>query len=294
MNEPSPSNLEERRRRRLSHAELTPEQQAAVEARRAYRQTAEYQEDLARDIEAYHREYPPAVDLELLEALAGLRREREGLGLSLTDLAERTGIDRATISKLENGRIPNPTVGTLRTYARALGRRLTWTLEPVREVESPLGTRRREPGPKREPSAAGVPNPLCRPSLVDDHRRVVMNAPRFSRDEICAKLSGLLGKTIKSLTGSSYHRIVRVDPVKKEYQIEYPSSSRMIVRLDDLYALYREIYARGSIDGAYVRKNVRRILGWKTWHAPGRALFAILPLVDDSVRPDGGALRLVV
>src|SRR5262249_20224479 len=102
MNEPTPSELEERRRRRLSNAELTPEQRAAVEARRAYRQTAEYQEDLARDIEAYRREYPPAADLELLEALAGLRREREGLGLSLTDLAERTGIDRATISKLEN------------------------------------------------------------------------------------------------------------------------------------------------------------------------------------------------
>jgi transcriptional regulator with XRE-family HTH domain len=294
MNEPPPSSLDERRRRRLSHAVLTPEQQAAVEARRAYRQTAEYQEDLARDIEAYRREYPPAVDLELLQALAGLRREREGQGLSLTDLAERTGIDRATISKLENGRIPNPTVGTLRTYARALGRRLTWSLEPVRTAEMPSGPRQREKGPKPDHVAASVPNPLYRPSSVGDHRRVVMNAPRFSRDEIYTKLSGLLGKTIKSLTGSSYHRIVRVDPVKEEYQIEYPSSSRMIVRLDDLYALYREIYARGSIDGAYVSKNVQRILGWKTWHAPGRALFAILPLVDDSIRPDGGALRLGV
>ncbi|MGO9465138.1 MAG: helix-turn-helix domain-containing protein [Isosphaeraceae bacterium] len=30
-------------------------------------------------------------------------------------MAERTGIDRATISKLETGKIPNPTIGTLRT-----------------------------------------------------------------------------------------------------------------------------------------------------------------------------------
>ena len=44
-------------------------------------------------------------------------------------MAERTGIDRATISKLETGKLANPTIGTLRTYARALGRRLTWTLE---------------------------------------------------------------------------------------------------------------------------------------------------------------------
>ena len=119
------------RRRRLSDAELTPEQRAAVEARRAERQTAQYQDELARDIEAYRQECPPVGDPELIEALAGLRRERERQGLSLTDMAERTGIDRATISKLETGKIANPTIGTLRTYAKALGRRLAWTLEVV-------------------------------------------------------------------------------------------------------------------------------------------------------------------
>jgi len=118
-------------RRRLSDAELTPEQRAAVEARRAERQTAQYQDELDRDIEAYRQEYPPVGDPELIEALAGLRRERERQGLSLTDMAERTGIDRATISKLETGKLANPTIGTLRTYAKALGRRLAWTLEVV-------------------------------------------------------------------------------------------------------------------------------------------------------------------
>ena len=95
------------------------------------RQTAQYQDELARDIEAYRQEYPPVGDPELIAALAGLRRERERQGLSLTDMAERTGIDRATISKLETGKIANPTIGTLRTYAKALGRRLAWTLEVV-------------------------------------------------------------------------------------------------------------------------------------------------------------------
>jgi DNA-binding XRE family transcriptional regulator len=126
-NKPSPNS--ERHRRRLSDAELTPEQRAAIEMRRAERLTPEYQDDLGRDLEAYRREYPPTVDAELIEALAGLRRERERQGLSLTDMAERTGIDRATISKLETGKIGNPTIGTLRTYAKALGRRLAWSLE---------------------------------------------------------------------------------------------------------------------------------------------------------------------
>jgi len=126
-----PTNPDARRRRRLGDAELTPEQRAAVEARRADRQTPEYRDELARDIEAYRQEYPPVGDSELIEALTGLRRERERQGLSLTDIAERTGIDRATISKLERGKIANPTIGTLRTYAKALGRRLAWTLKVV-------------------------------------------------------------------------------------------------------------------------------------------------------------------
>ena len=71
---------------------------------------------------------PASVDRELTEALAALRPERERQGLSLTDLAQRKGIDRATISKLETGKIPNPTVGTLKRYAAALGKSLNWEL----------------------------------------------------------------------------------------------------------------------------------------------------------------------
>jgi len=67
----------------------------------------------------------------LIEALAGLRRERERQGLSLRDMAERTGSDRATIGKLETGKVANPTIGTLRSYAWAFGRRQAWTLEVV-------------------------------------------------------------------------------------------------------------------------------------------------------------------
>ena len=100
------------------------------------------------------------------------------------------------------------------------------------------------------------------------------------------------GNRIDSLTGQSHHRIVWADPDRKEYEIEYPSGNRIVVRIDDLYALYCELYARGYIDGSCISSNVQRILGWKTWHAPGRALLAILPLIDDSIRIDGGALAL--
>ena len=131
MSDRSPPDPEQRARRRLRDEKMAPEQRTAAEARRAERATREYQEELARDLEAFRREFPPAVDRELIDAMAALRSERERQGLSLTDMAERTGIDRATISKLETGKISNPTIGTLRTYARALGRKLAWTLQEV-------------------------------------------------------------------------------------------------------------------------------------------------------------------
>ncbi len=60
-------------------------------------------------------------DLSRLAACAS----RGAGGLSLTDDARTVLPDQwATISKLERGEIPNPTVGTLRTYAAALGKRL--------------------------------------------------------------------------------------------------------------------------------------------------------------------------
>ena len=55
-----------------------------------------------------------------------LRRERERLGLSLANVAQRAKIDKAALSRLENGQKLNPTVNTLERYVRALGKRLSW------------------------------------------------------------------------------------------------------------------------------------------------------------------------
>jgi len=48
---------------------------------------------------------------------------------ALEYLAERSGIDKAALSRLENGVHDNPTVETLMRYAAALGKRLSWTLQ---------------------------------------------------------------------------------------------------------------------------------------------------------------------
>jgi len=85
------------------------------------------------DREAYEKanrlrtEGPP--DRPFRDLIATLRAERERQGLSLTEIAERTGIDRAAIHKLEIGLNKNPTCATLARYADALGARIQWNLE---------------------------------------------------------------------------------------------------------------------------------------------------------------------
>jgi transcriptional regulator with XRE-family HTH domain len=67
-------------------------------------------------------------DPALLELLAALRRQRERLGLSLSEVSRRSGIDTGDLSRLENGKIHDPRSSTLSRYASALGKRLSWSL----------------------------------------------------------------------------------------------------------------------------------------------------------------------
>lgn len=74
---------------------------------------------------------PLGVYIQLRLALLELKKAREAAGLSLADVAERSGIDKAALSRLENGVHDNPTVETLMRYAAALGKRLTWSLQDL-------------------------------------------------------------------------------------------------------------------------------------------------------------------
>src|SRR5258707_13471092 len=56
-----------------------------------------------------------------------LKKVRQAAGLTLAAVSKQTGMDQATLSRLENGRQPNPTVDTLWRYARAVGRQLVLT-----------------------------------------------------------------------------------------------------------------------------------------------------------------------
>ncbi len=64
---------------------------------------------------------PHARSVELRAVMVGHREVREPMGLSLTDLSERTGLTRAAISRPGNGWNLNPTLETLFRSTEALG-----------------------------------------------------------------------------------------------------------------------------------------------------------------------------
>lgn len=106
------------------HRKLTPAEAARV----------------SRDMKLLAREQPAllARGQRMLErrqhlrhAVKALKAERLAQGISLGELAKRTQIAKATLSKLENNMAANPTVATLTRIAAALGRQITIDLMPA-------------------------------------------------------------------------------------------------------------------------------------------------------------------
>src|SRR5439155_17380028 len=68
---------------------------------------------------------------DVQQALKALKQDRERRGLSIGEVAKRSGLDRAVISRLENGKQDNPTVATLMRYAGAIGKRFLWSYDDL-------------------------------------------------------------------------------------------------------------------------------------------------------------------
>lgn len=107
-------------RRVTRRTDRTPEEAARLRADRAryQRDTPTVDQLLA---EGGHTDTVSLGEfLALHEMMFELKRERERQGLTLTELADRTGIDPAALSRLETGKQANPTLDTLCRIAHAL------------------------------------------------------------------------------------------------------------------------------------------------------------------------------
>ena len=100
---------------------------------------------LRADRERYQREKPSPLQLlaegghddfiplgallELHQAMAWLKKEREKQGMTLAGLSELTGIDQGALSRLETGKNDNPTYDTISRVAAALGKVIRWSFQ---------------------------------------------------------------------------------------------------------------------------------------------------------------------
>ncbi len=66
---------------------------------------------------------------KLLACVAELKKAREVAGLTLAQVAEKTGLATETLCRLETGQVTNPTWKTLGLYAAAVGRKLNLSAE---------------------------------------------------------------------------------------------------------------------------------------------------------------------
>lgn len=118
----------------------TPEETAQLRADRdRYQRDKPSPEQLLA--EGGHPGFVPLGELMVVhQVMAALRQERERQGLTLAELAKRSGIDQAALSKLETGAHGNPTLETLYRIALALGKVIACVLQDA-PVESPAPPR---------------------------------------------------------------------------------------------------------------------------------------------------------
>lgn len=92
--------------------------------------------------------HPDAIPLgefyELGFALQELKQARTQQGKTLAEVEQATGLSVPQLSKLENGKLHNPTWATLARYAAALGKRLS--LQVIDQGPSASAKTRRKSG----------------------------------------------------------------------------------------------------------------------------------------------------
>jgi len=99
----------------------SPEERARIRAvRERFQAERPTHEELIASGE-YEGPFPQEMLISLFSAIEALKAERRRRGLTLADVAERSGLDVGQLSRLENGKAANPTLSTLARYAQAVG-----------------------------------------------------------------------------------------------------------------------------------------------------------------------------
>jgi CRP-like cAMP-binding protein len=125
MNKPAKLNV---RRRTAGRVDRTPKELAELRAVRQRFQRDKPTMEQVLTATGQKVAIPLGEYLQVRELLHALQLERKRQHVSLADMAERTGYDAATLSRLFTGRQANTTLGTVGRIANALGKEVVMLL----------------------------------------------------------------------------------------------------------------------------------------------------------------------
>jgi len=126
--------------------------------------------------------------------------------------------------------------------------------------------RLRSRGPRSDSSTS---NPLSRSQLIKRAKNLLKRRPEF-----------------RSLCRGHTYELVSVSMTTGEIAIRFQSGAVHRVAVQDLIAFLGELYRVGCLPRDYFRDpaNSLRVFGTKSWHAPGAAMFALIPVLDERAR----------
>lgn len=113
--------------------------EATVEEQERHRRVREQIQQELPDIQQRARQHLAAAmqrGIAIQQTMAVLKAERMKKGLSLSEMKERTGIERSTLSRLENQADANPTIQTLTRYAAAVGKKVLVVFADAEDVDA--------------------------------------------------------------------------------------------------------------------------------------------------------------
>ena len=145
-------------------------------------------------------------DDRLAERLRSLRAEQ---GLSLQELAERSGISRATLSRIENGEV-SPTAETLGALAAAYAMTISRLLAPVERPFAALIAREQQSvwhDPRHgfarhviSPPSGALSVEIIRCEIAPHQRIAYEKPPVVGQEHHLAMLGGALTVTVEGAT----------------------------------------------------------------------------------------------
>lgn len=110
----------------------SPEEKAHLQAIREHFQSTRPSLDELVNSGEYSEPVKHGTTLDAMHVASLLKQARQEAQLSLAEVAQRCGLDRSAISRLENGLYDNTTINTLNRLAEAYGKRFLVRLVDAR------------------------------------------------------------------------------------------------------------------------------------------------------------------